>query len=105
MSPASQSRAMPSSIRTPKEPTTPVFAIDGASDDSALDSSPPLSPDDAELLAKLEEEAMMEIPRDQQNELVPSFSSSSTTRPPTIMPTIRSTRAQRSLALSPVLVL
>ena len=61
MSPASQSRAMPSSIRTPREPATPAFDNDGASDDSALDSSPPLSPDDAELLAKLEEEAMMDM--------------------------------------------
>ena len=61
MSPASQSRAMPSSIRTPREPTTPAFDIDRASDDSALDSSPPLSPDDAELLAKLEEEARKDI--------------------------------------------
>ena len=61
MSPASQSRAMPSSIRTPREPTTPAFDVDRASDDSALDSSPPLSPDDAELLAKLEEEAMMDM--------------------------------------------
>ena len=61
MSPASQSRALPSSIRTPREPTTPAFDIDRASDDSALDSSPPLSPDDAELLAKLEEEAMKDM--------------------------------------------
>ena len=44
-----------------------------------------------QIYEKMEEEAMMEILRDLQHELVPSFSSSSTTRPPTIMPTIRST--------------